>query len=149
MVEVLVSGYRYFLTIACSEPGDYVLFSCGTFTAAWSLMHFVRCRSHITHMSWAKFAIEALLRGETVQIRPRGHSMRGKVNDGDLVTLEPCDPTALQPDDIVLVKVRGRDYLHLIKAMNGGRFQIGNNRGHINGWVGHNCIYGRATKVER
>ena len=26
-------------------------------------------------MSWAKFAIEALRKGETVQIRPRGHSM--------------------------------------------------------------------------
>src|SRR2546427_4654261 len=39
-------------------------------------------------MSWAKFAIEALRRGETAQIRPRGHSMRGKVDDGDLVTLE-------------------------------------------------------------
>ena len=100
-------------------------------------------------MSWAKFAIEALRRGETVQIRPRGHSMRGKVNDGDLVTVAPCDPATLRPDDIVLVRVHGRDYLHLIKAVNGGRFQIGNNRGHTNGWVGHNCIYGKATKVER
>jgi hypothetical protein len=100
-------------------------------------------------MSWAKFAIEALQRGETVQVRPRGHSMRGKINDGDLVTLEPCDPGTLQPDDIVLVKVRARDYVHLIKAVNGKRFQIGNNRGHINGWVGPNCIYGKATKVER
>jgi hypothetical protein len=27
-------------------------------------------------MSWAKFAIEALRKGETVQIRPRGHPMR-------------------------------------------------------------------------
>src|SRR5436189_5733591 len=96
----------------------------------------------IQEMSWAKYAIEALQRGETVQIRPRGHSMRGKVNDGDLVTLEPCDPATLQPDDIVLVKVRGRDYLHLIKAVDGERFQIGNNRGHANGWVGRNCIFG-------
>lgn len=110
---------------------------------------FISRLSHVTHMSWAKFAIEGLQQGKTVQIRPRGHSMRGKVNDGDLVTLEPCDPATLQPDDIVLVKVRGRDYLHLVKAVNGGRFQIGNNRGHINGWVGHNCIYGRATKIER
>ena len=30
-------------------------------------------------MSWAKFAIEKLKEGETVQIRPRGHSMKGKV----------------------------------------------------------------------
>lgn len=93
----------------------------------------VLTRSQITPLSWAKFAIAALQRGETVQIRPRGHSMRGKVNDGDLVTLSPCDPATLQPDDIVLVKVRGRDYLHLVKAVNGGRLQIGNNRGHING----------------
>jgi len=75
--------------------------------------------------------------------------MRGKINDGDLVTLKPCVPEALQPDDIVSVKIRGRDYLHLIKTVNGDRFQIGNNRGHINGWVGPNCIYGKATKVER
>jgi hypothetical protein len=100
-------------------------------------------------MSWAKFAIEGLWSGETVLIRPRGHCMRGKVNDGDLVTLEPCEPATLQPDDIVLVRVRGRDYLHLVKAVGGGSFQIGNNRGHINRWVGRNCIYGRATKVER
>jgi hypothetical protein len=99
-------------------------------------------------MSWARFAIEALKRGETVRIRPRGHSMRGKVNDGDLVTLEPCDPAALRPDDIVLVKVRGRDYLHLIKAVNDGRFQIGNNRGKINGWVSGNAIYGKCVRVE-
>ena len=99
-------------------------------------------------MSWAKFAIEKLKTGEAVQIRPRGHSMKGKVNDGDLVTVEPCKPEGLSVGDIVLVRVRGNDYLHLIKAVNQGRFLIGNNRGGVNGWVGHNCIYGVATKVE-
>jgi hypothetical protein len=44
--------------------------------------------------------------------------------------------------------VRGNVYLHLIKAINGPRFQIGNNRGGINGWVGANCIYGIATHIE-
>jgi len=43
-------------------------------------------------MSWATFAIEALKKGETVQIRPRGNSMRPKVNSGDLVTLRPVKP---------------------------------------------------------
>lgn len=42
-------------------------------------------------MSWAKYAKEALRRGETVTIRPRGHSMKGKVNHGATVTVEPCD----------------------------------------------------------
>jgi SOS-response transcriptional repressor LexA len=60
-------------------------------------------------MSWAKYAKEALARGETVQIRPRGHSMKGKVDHGDLVTLEPHDPAQLKPGDIVLCRVRGTD----------------------------------------
>ena len=36
-------------------------------------------------------------------MRPRGHSMRGKVEDGDLVTLEPRDPDTLVGGDIVRV----------------------------------------------
>lgn len=99
-------------------------------------------------MSWAKHAKEALRRGETVQVRPRGHSMKGKVNDGAKVTLSPCDPSTLKMGDIVLVRVSGNDYLHLIKAINGKRFQIGNNRGGISGWVGPNAIYGLATEIE-
>lgn len=99
-------------------------------------------------MSWAKYAIEALQRGETTMIRPRGHSMQGKVNDGDLVILTPCDPTTLTVGAIVLVRVRGTDYLHLVKAIDGERFQIGNNRDGINGWVRAGSIYGIATKVE-
>jgi hypothetical protein len=99
-------------------------------------------------VSWAKFAIEALQQGKPAQIKPRGHSMRGKVNDGDHVTLEPCKSEALKTGDIVLVRVKGRVYLHLIKAVNQGRFLIGNNRGGINGWVSSNSIYGIATKIE-
>lgn len=66
-------------------------------------------------MSWAKFAIEKLKQGETVTIRPRGHSMKGKVNDGNLVTVEPCKPEDLSVGDIALVRVKGHDYLHLIR----------------------------------
>lgn len=99
-------------------------------------------------MSWAAFAKEALGKGQAVQIKPRGHSMRGKVNDGDIVTLEPCDPLTLNVGDIVLARVKGNDYLHLIKAIDRGRFQIGNNRGGINGWVGADGVYGKAVKVE-
>ena len=96
-------------------------------------------------MGWANYAIEALQNGKSVQIKPRGHSMTGKVNDGDLVTLEPCSPEALNPGDIVLVRVKGNVYLHLVKAIDGSRYLIGNNRGKINGWVGPNAVYGIAT----
>jgi hypothetical protein len=100
-------------------------------------------------MGWATFAIEKLQKGETVQVRPSGHSMTGKVNHKDIVTLELCDPDQLQVGDIVLVRVKGNVYLHLIKAIdNHKRFLIGNNRGGVNGWVGRNAIYGKAIKVE-
>lgn len=99
-------------------------------------------------MSWALHAKEALRRGERVMVRPRGHSMKGKVNDGDLVTLAPVDPATLRQGDVVLVRVHGTDYLHLVTAVDGERFQIGNNRGGINGWVRAGAIYGIAVAVE-
>lgn len=100
-------------------------------------------------MSWAKVAIEALRGGREVQIRPRGHSMSGKVNDGDLVTLAPVVYGELAVGDVVLVHVHGRDYLHLVKAMDGQRLLIGNNRGGTNGWVGPQAVYGKAVRIQR
>lgn len=75
--------------------------------------------------------------------------MKPRVHDGDAVTLAPADPSTIVVDDIVLVHVKGRDFLHLVKAVSSdqGRFLIGNNRGGINGWVGHNALYGKAIKV--
>ena len=98
-------------------------------------------------MMWATHAIAELQAGNTAQVRPKGQSMKGRVESGSLVTLEPCNPDELQVGDVVLVRVKGRVYLHLIKALREGQFQIGNNRGGINGWVGPNAIYGIATKV--
>ena len=99
-------------------------------------------------MGWASEHIARLQRGETGQFRPRGNSMHGKIASGQLCTVAPVDPASLEIGDIVLCKVNGRLYLHLIKARNGDRFQIGNNRGRINGWVGENSIFGKCTRIE-
>jgi hypothetical protein len=99
-------------------------------------------------MGWAAHYITQLKAGETVQFRPRGDSMRGKINSGQLCTVEPIDATTLQVGDIVLCKVRGVEYLHLIKAIKGNQFQIGNNRGGINGWISANAVFGKCTKIE-
>ena len=56
---------------------------------------------------WATVAFDALMRGDSVQVRPRGHSMQGRIDDGSLVTLEPCRPEELAIGDIVLARVRG------------------------------------------
>ncbi len=46
-------------------------------------------------MSWAKQAIGSLARGQIAKVRPRGYSMKGKVEDGALVTVEPVHPATL------------------------------------------------------
>ena len=73
---------------------------------------------------------------------------RAAVRDGARVTVAPCRTDDLKVGDIVLVRVRGRVYLHLIKAVDGRRFLIGNNHGGTNGWVGPQAIYGIATRIE-
>lgn len=99
-------------------------------------------------MGWAVAYIGKLRAGETVSFRPRGHSMSGKIESGQLCTVAPVDPETLEVGDIVLCKVNGREYLHLIKAIQGPRFQIGNNRGRINGWVSAGAIFGKLVAIE-
>lgn len=92
--------------------------------------------------------------------------MTGKVNDGQLVTVAPFgeDDTFPEEGDVVLCKVNGREYLHLVKAVTSvceeekdadgklvalvrtPRYLIGNNRGKTNGWT--KAVYGRCIKVE-
>jgi hypothetical protein len=99
-------------------------------------------------MGWATGYIVKLQAGEAVSFRPRGSSMSPRIESGQLCTVEPVDPAALRAGDIVLCKVRGAEYLHFVKAIQGGRFQIGNNRGHINGWIGAPGIFGRLKRVD-
>jgi hypothetical protein len=99
-------------------------------------------------MGWASGHIERLKSGTTVSFRPRGNSMSGKIESGQLCTVGPVDPATIEVGDIVLCKVKGCEYLHLVKAIQGPRFQIGNNRGGINGWVSAGGIYGRLLQVE-
>lgn len=75
--------------------------------------------------------------------------MTGRIESGQLCTVEPvADHATLQVDNIVLCKVHGAEYLHLVKAIQGQRFQIGNNKGYVNGWIGPNSIFGRCVKVD-
>lgn len=99
-------------------------------------------------MGWATTYIEQLKTGETVSFRPRGNSMTGKIESGQLCTVTPVDPATLSIGDIVLCKVNGVEYLHLVKAVQGERFQIGNNRGRINGWISARAIFGRCIRIE-
>ncbi|MBS1806527.1 MAG: hypothetical protein JST28_24545 [Acidobacteria bacterium] len=99
-------------------------------------------------MGWAAQYIKQLREGKPVSFRPRGHSMKGRIDSGQLCTVVPVDVSTIEVNDIVLCKVHGSEYLHLVKAISGSRFQIGNNRGGINGWVGPNAIFGKCVSIQ-
>jgi hypothetical protein len=48
--------------------------------------------------------------------------MKGRIESGNLRTVVPVDCSAFLPGDIVLCKVRGAEYLHLVKAVRGEQF---------------------------
>ena len=74
--------------------------------------------------------------------------MVGKIESGQLCTVTPLRERVLAVGDIVLCRVKGSQYLHLVKAIQGERYQIGNNRGGINGWITRRQVYGYLVSVE-
>ena len=96
-------------------------------------------------MGWANRAIELLRSGQDAVIKPHGGSMRPLVESGATVTLTPVTFEQLEVGDIVLCRVAGNVYLHLVKARDAERVQIGNNRGRINGWT--RAVYGKAIAI--
>lgn len=78
-----------------------------------------------------------------------------RIKSGQLVTVTPTPHDEIEAGDIVLCKVSGAEYLHLVVAvLSRGRrdegeqlvFVIGNNRGRINGRTSN--VYGKVTRIE-
>jgi hypothetical protein len=88
--------------------------------------------------------------GATVQFRPTGSSMVPLVRSRDLVTVAPVDPARVEVGDIVLARVAGTVYLHLVSAVDPARarVQISNNKGRVNGWTGAARVFGICLDVE-
>ena len=87
--------------------------------------------------------------GETVEFRPTGSSMVPLIRSRDLVVVVPVHPANVELGDIVLAKVAGTVYLHLVSAVDHSRerVQISNNRGRVNGWTNYTKVYGICTTV--
>lgn len=95
-----------------------------------------------------EFSAKKLQLGESGIITGCGNSMTPILRNGQRVFVEPVDiMTNLEKDDIVFCKVGGHYYLHKIISVKGRRYQIGNNHGKVNGWVGRENIYGKVTKI--
>jgi hypothetical protein len=97
-------------------------------------------------MAWATNYIKKLRDGETVSFRPRGQSIAGRIDSGQLVTVEPAIASEVKVGEIVLSIVHGVQYLHLVKQVGERGVLIGNNRGRINGWTKH--VVGRVVRIE-
>lgn len=91
-----------------------------------------------------------LLAGETVTCHPKGNSMRPLIRSGQEVIIAPTHGDRVEKDDIVLVKVSGRIYLHKVIATDhqNRRVLIGNNRGRLNGWTSFDRVFGICTKIQ-
>lgn len=94
-------------------------------------------------------AIEKLHAGDAVEAYVEsGNSMRPIIKHRQPVRLEPVDPTLLEKGDVVLVKVRGNIYTHLVSGTRKNEVQISNNHGRVNGWTHHDNVYGIVTAVD-
>ena len=88
--------------------------------------------------------------GLTGKIIGIGNSMLPLLKSRQPVICEPVtDETELKKKDIVLCKVKRYYYLHLIHGIknNGEQFLIGNNHGHMNGWISRNQVYGKVVEI--
>ncbi|GGY91836.1 hypothetical protein GCM10010343_16710 [Streptomyces avidinii] len=88
--------------------------------------------------------------GATVEFRPTGSSMVPLIRSRQQVVVAPADPSKLEVGDIVLARVAGTVYLHLVSAVDPvrKRVRISNNRGRVNGWTGHDRVFGICLAVD-
>lgn len=88
--------------------------------------------------------------GATVEFRPSGMSMVPLIRSRQLVVVAPVDSAKVEVGDIVLARVAGTVYLHLVSAVDPARrrVQISNNRGRVNGWTSHDRVFGICLAVE-
>ena len=95
-----------------------------------------------------KISADHLQAGETIIIVGFGQSMTPILKSGQPAVVAPVTAeTPLRKNAVVFCKVAGHYYLHKITAIrNDTTFQISNNHGHANGWIGRHCIYGVMTQ---
>jgi hypothetical protein len=101
-------------------------------------------------MSWAHAHIDELSKGNTVEFLFSGAGMDGAIEPGHLVTIEPIKKERrLRVGDVILCKVGRIYYLNKILDVYQGRYQIGNAKGRVKGWIPLSHAYGIVVKVSK
>lgn len=92
-------------------------------------------------------AIQILAEKGTAILKCNGNSMRPIMAPGDSLYIQKIDTSLLCPGDIVFCRIHGNLQVHLLSAIDNQRFQISNNKGHINGWISSSAIFGLCVQV--
>jgi hypothetical protein len=91
--------------------------------------------------------------GEICKVTGIGNSMTPILKSRQPVICIPVtEETELKKRDIVLCKVNGHFYLHLIWSIKKGKndtqmFLIGNNHNHANGTISRSQIFGKVVEI--
>jgi hypothetical protein len=97
----------------------------------------------VAYVNAKQMMVERLQRGETIHgYREGGNSMTPIIRSRQPVDIYPLPDNRPVVGDVVFCKVHGKYFMHLVKAIDGNRVQIGNNHGHINGWTTREKVYG-------
>ena len=99
-------------------------------------------------MSWVKEALESLKEFGQAQIRPIGGSMRGRIESGQLVTLQTSTYADVEINDVIFIHWKGNYLIHLIVDKMDEELLIGNNVGKVNGWIPAAAVIAKVVLVE-
>jgi hypothetical protein len=99
-------------------------------------------------MSSRKFAIKVLEEKGEVVIKCNGNSMLPIIAPKEAIHLKKINPSQIRVGDAVFVHINKNLQVHKVGAIDKNRFRIENNKGHINGWVNANAIFGLAVQIE-
>jgi hypothetical protein len=91
--------------------------------------------------------------GENVKFRSSGGSMVPKIHSRQECEYQPVTSAdQVNKGDIVWCKVNGSHYTHLVSAKKQDgetySFQISNNKGRVNGWIGIENIFAKVVAVD-
>lgn len=95
-------------------------------------------------------AAEQMKQGKIGKLIGIGNSMTPILKSKQPVLCTPItEDMILKKNDIVFCKVKGNHYLHKIHGIRGDneQFLIGNNHGHMNGWINRNSVFGKVIEI--
>ncbi len=95
-----------------------------------------------------KIAVGVLEKEGDVRLRCNGRSMMPLFAPGESLFIKKVPVSKIRVGDAVFCKIKGNLQVHKVTAIDKNRWQISNNHGFVNGWIGESAIYGLCVMAE-